>query len=218
MCVLNKKEIENYCKEKNLIQPCNLKKIKYASYDLSVGEEYRLSSEKETIKISKYSSVEIPPYDICFILTEEEINLPNDICALLFSRNRAAKEGFLMHPQPPIEPGSKGKLYILLHNLSNQPVRLQRGEHLATIVFLKLSSPLKDDEIYGSNKEEDKYIGAKSLEELVSNRIYTAALKEISESVIGWKEALLSKWMPIMLVVITIILMFLTILLGWKMK
>jgi len=217
MCVLNKKEIERYCKEKKLLDPYDTKKIKYASYDLSVGEEYRLTYEKEVRKIHKNGSAEIPPYEICFILTEETINLPNDICAFLFSRHRAAKEGFLMHPQPPIDPGYKGKLYILLHNISNQTVHLQRGEHLASIVFLK-SSPLNDDEIYGSNKDEDKYMKAQSLYEFLNNKTYTPAIREsvekVKKTVENWKESFLSRWMPWILVIITIILMILTILFG----
>lgn len=214
MCVLNKEEIEK--QGENLIKPCDHKKIKYASYDLSVGEEYRLSSEKEVRRVPKNGVLKIPPYEVCFVLTEETVNLPANICALIFSRHRAAKEGFLMHPQPPVDPGYKGKLYILFHNLSNQSVSLQRGEHLATIVFLKLSSPCA--ETYGSDKDEDKYMEMTSLETLVGNRTYTPALKKISENVLGWKEDLLSKWIPIMLVIITVLLMIITILFGWKIR
>lgn len=214
MCVLNKHEIEKLCKENELLKPYDLKRIKYASYDLTVGEEYRLSHEKEMRKISKNGVVEIPPNGVCFVLAEERVKLPNDVCAFIFSRHRAVKEGFLMHPQPPFDPGYEGAVYVLFHNLTSETVRIERGEHLATIVFLKVSPSLK--EVYGSDKDEDKYIGMKSLENIVGDRVYTSALKEVSDRVLNWKESLISKYMPITLVVITVILMILTILLMFK--
>jgi len=214
MCVFSEKEVEKLCREEQLIQPYDPKKIKHASYDLSVGGEYRLSHEKKVKKIGKNWVVEIPPYTVCFVLAWR-IKLPKNVCAFVFSRHRAAKERFLMYPQPPLDPGYEGSLYTLLHNLSNETVRLQRRDHLATIVFLKLSSPLEEG--YRSN-EEDKYMGMKALEDIVSNRIYTPALKEIYERVLSWKESFLSKWISITLVIITVILMILTILRGLKIK
>jgi len=212
MCVLSKKEIEKLCKQQ-LISPYDPKKIKYASYDLSVGDEYRLSNEKHVRKIGKNGVVEIPPYSVCFVLAEEKVKLPNDVCAFIFSRHRAAIEGFLMHPQPPIDPGYEGGIYILLHNLSNETVRLHRGDHLATIVFVKLSASVEKG--YGSG-EDDKYHGLNTLEEIIGDRKYDPALREISSTILNWKETFLSKWLPWTLTLITILLMVLTILLMIK--
>jgi len=217
--VLNKNEIHELCEKNNLLQPHNPKNIKYASYDLTVGEECRLASEKRVKKVGKNGVVEIPPYEVCFTLTEEKINLPNDVCALLFSRIRGMKEGFLMHPQPPIDPGFSGRLCILIHNLSNKTIKLCRGEHIASIVFLRLHSSLKEG--YGSNAD-DKYKEAESLEDIVSDAVYTPALgetvKELRKTVENWRETFLSKWMPAILVIITILLMIITILLMIKVE
>jgi dCTP deaminase len=214
MCVLSKDEIERLCREENLLRPYDLRRIKYASYDLTVGEEYRLSHEKEVRKIGKNGVVKIPPYSICFILAEEKIKLPKDVCAFIFSRHRAAREGFLMHPQPPLDPGYEGCIYILFHNLSNRHVVLKRGEHLATIVFLRVSPKLKEG--YGSNKDEDRYMEAKQLEELVGNYTYTPALREIRNKLRSWTVRMLYQWMPMILTLITIIIAVLTFLVGWR--
>lgn len=214
MSVLNRKEIKELCKTQQLIQPYDPKNIKYASYDLRVGSEYRLSYEKEVRKIGKNGVVEIPPYSVCFVLAEEKVKLPKNACAFIFSRHRAAKEGFLMHPQPPFDPGYEGSVCVLLHNLSNETVRLQQGEHLATMVFLRLSSPVEKG--YGSNKE-DKYMGAESLVDVIGEKTYTSALENIVEetkkTVENWKTSFLAKWLPLALVLITILLMIITILL-----
>lgn len=217
MCALNDKDIEKYCKQYGMVQPYDKKRIKSASYDLSVGNEYRFSSEKEIKRLGTDGKIKIPPYSLCYLLTEESLNLPNDVCAFVFQRHGIVREGVLMYPQPPIDPGYKGKLYVLLHNLSNEDRYLKRGEHLASLVFLKLSGEAENP--YGKSKD-DKYMNAQTLEELklgVKNfNPYTSALKEISETVKNWREGLLSKWIPIMLILITIFLMVLTILFGWR--
>ena len=219
MSVLNDKEIECYCKEYRLIEPCDKKKIKYASYDLSVGGEYRITSEEKVRKIGKNGVVEILPNELCYILTEETLNLPVDMCAFTFPRQTRVLEGVLMYPQPPIDPGYKGKLYVLLHNLSNQKIRIRSGEHLATMVFLKLVDKSAG---YGCDKEEDKYSEAMSLEDLRANIVYKGGLKElrdemdeVREEVSGFKESFVTKYVPTMLVIITIIIMILTIIIGF---
>jgi len=219
MSVLNDKEIERYCKEYQLIKPYDKKKIKYASYDLRVGKEYILASEEKPRKLGENGVIEIPKYEVCYILTEEELNLQTDVCAFIFPRHGTVKKGILVYPQPPIDPGYKGKLYVLLHNLTTQKIRINQKDHLATIVFLKLSE--KSAQPYGSDKENDKYMGAKSLGELGLSRVtgfmsYTSALKELDEKFEKFRIELLSRWLPIMLVVITIIMMILTIIIGFR--
>jgi deoxycytidine triphosphate deaminase len=220
MSVLNDEEIERYCKEYQLIKPYDINKIKYASYDLSVGEEYRITSEEKVRKIGKNGIIEIPPNELCYILTEETLNLPVDMCAFTFPRQTRILEGVLMYPQPPIDPGYKGKLYVLLHNLSNQKIPpIRKGDHLATMVFLKL---VDESAGYGSDKEEDKYFEAISLEGLRANIVYKGGLKElrdemdkVKEEVSSLKESFVSKYLPAMLVIVSIIIMILTIIIGF---
>jgi len=214
MSVLNDEEIERYCKEYQLIKSYDKKKIKYASYDLSVGEEYRITSEEKVRKIGKNGVIEIPPNELCYILTEEALNIPVNMCAFIFPRQTRVLEGVLMYPQPPIDPGSKGKLYVLLHNLSNQKIRIRSGEHLATIVFLKLVNKSAG---YGSDEKEDKYFEAMSLEDLRANIVYKGGLKELKDEVETFKEKLISRYIPAMLVIISIIIMILTIIIGFRM-
>lgn len=88
MSVLNDEDIERYCKEYQLMKHYDKKKIKYASYDLRVGKEYILASEEKPKELGENGVIEIPKYEVCYILTEEELNLPTDVCAFIFSRHR----------------------------------------------------------------------------------------------------------------------------------
>ena len=217
MAMLNDRQIKEYCKKYRMMEPYDESCIKSSSYDLSMGDEYRFSSEDKIRKIGEGGKIKIPPYSLCYILTKESLNLPNNICALILPRNRLVREGVLMYPQPPIEPGSKGRLYVFLHNLSNENRYIEKNEHLASLIFLKLSEDAEKP--YGT-RDEDHYYEAQTLENLrlgpTALEQYTPALKEISEKIEKWSVDLFSKWIPILLILMTIFLMLLTIMFGWK--
>jgi hypothetical protein len=91
------------------------------------------------------------------------------------------------------------------------------------MVFLKL---VDESAGYGSDKEEDKYFEAMSLEDLRANIVYKGGLKElrdemdnvkekVREEVSGLKESFVSKYLPAMLVIVSIIIMILTIIIGF---
>jgi deoxycytidine triphosphate deaminase len=217
MSVLNDREIGEYCRNCQLVEPYSTARIKSASYDLSVGEEYRFSSQEKARKLGMGAQIRIPPYTLCYVMTQESLNIPNGFCAFIFPRHRTVREGVLMYPQPSIDAGYKGRLYVLLHNLSNEERYLERGEHLASVVFLRLSG--EADTPYGKGTD-DKYMNTQTLEQVklgtTTFNPYTSALKEVSDRVEEWREGLLSKWIPLLLVLMTIFLMLLTLIFGWR--
>jgi len=211
MSVLNDEEIRNYCEKYRMIEPFDDERVQPASYDLSVGDEYRLSHEKRIIKLGKWKKkIKIPPYTICYVLIKEKLNIPADVSAQIFPRHELVKRGLLIYPQPPIDPGFKGKLYVLIHNLTNEIRTINKDEHLVSLVFYKLSD--KSEKPYAGkyqNKETLKELGLDSK----NVDVYSSALKEVSEKIKTWREALFSKYIPILLILMTIFLMILTILL-----
>ena len=212
MSVLVEKQIQHLCENSELIDPYEEDRVRQASYDLSVGSEYRLSEEENERKLNQCGVIQIDPHCICYVLTKECVKMPHDVCGLICPRSRWVREGLLMYPQPPIEPGSTGKLYVLLHNLTSTTKYLRHGEHLASLVFVGSDSSVVQG--YGE-KEGDVYGGAMSLEALGLGHggisPYTSILEEVSNKIKTWREELLSKWMPILLILMTIFLMLLTI-------
>jgi len=214
MSVLSDKEIKDYCKKYKMIDPFDENRVQPASYDLSTGDEYRLSHEKRIVKLGKWKKeIKIPPYSICYVLIKEKLNMPEDVCAQIFPRHDLVKKGLLIYPQPSIDPGYKGKLYVLIHNLTNENRTINKDEHLVSLVFYKLSH--KPEKSYAG-----KYQDKETVEELgLSSKDvdpYTSALKEVSEKIQKWREGLFSRWIPILLILMTIFLMVLTILFGWR--
>ncbi len=214
MSILSDKSILKLCKDYQIIAPVDHDKVKSASYDLSVGDEYRFSHEGDISELNDWKTkIVIPPYTICYVLTKETLKLPNNVSATLYPSMAIAKEGLLMYPQAPIDPGYKGKLYILLHNLTNEMRVVERGSHIASLVFSRLDCCAERP--YGYNKSEDKYQNAERLKNLglgLDNFVYyTSALKEISDNMKQNRDELLSKWVPSTLAGITAILTFITL-------
>ena len=213
MSVLNDEEIRNYCEKYRMIEPFDDERVQPASYDLSVGDEYRLSHEKRIIKLGKWKKkIKIPPYTICYVLIKEKLNIPVDVSAEIYPRHELVKKGLLIYPQPPIDPGYKGKLYVLIHNLTNENRTIKRDDHLVSLVFHRLTQ--KPTKPYDGKYQDKETLDELGLSYKDVDR-YTSALKEVSEKIQGWREGLLSKWIPILLILITVFLMVLTVLIGW---
>jgi len=210
MSVLNDKRIKECCEKYQMIYHFNDDRVQPASYDLSVGDEYRFSHEKEIKNLGRWRRrLKIPPYTICYVLVKERLNIPENISAEIFPRHKLVREGLLMYPQPPIDPGYTGKLYVLIHNLTNEDRFIEKDEHLITIVFHELTD--KADKPYdGDYRNKETLEGLGLYPE--KSEPYTSALKEISEKIKLWREGLLSKWIPILLILMTVFLMVLTIL------
>jgi deoxycytidine triphosphate deaminase len=128
-----------------MIVPFVSENLKGASYDLTLGGEYSCDS----IEPKKYSYIiplkegeklHIPPNATCCFITKEKIFLPKNITATISLRMHLIMKGLILSSQPPGDPGFKGKLPILLHNLSNRAVFIRYGDPIITIVFYEVTS------------------------------------------------------------------------------
>jgi len=148
--ILPSQEIESLSNPSdNLITPFKNENLRGSSYDLTVGDEYYIGQSEdvlslETQPLKKDQTFTIPPHAVCFILTAEKINLPQDITAKVSLRMTHIYDGMVLTSQPPFDPGYSGKVIVMLHNLSSTPVHLKSGERVATIEFSKLlNAPLQ---------------------------------------------------------------------------
>lgn len=129
-----------------LIHPFVPGNVRLSSYDLTIGGEYYISANGEsstivTQQLQPNQSFTIPPHGICFILSEEDINLTKDITAKISLRMSLVYRGLILTSQPPFDPGYSGKAVVMVHNLSSEAHHLKRGSRIATIEFLKVQNP-----------------------------------------------------------------------------
>lgn len=175
MSVLSKTTILKLCESVKLIDPHKEVNAFGSSYDLEVGNEYYLCCEdKIDIKpLKEGEKFSIPSYKVCFVISEEKVNIPTNIAATVSLKSEFVQKGLVLSSQPPIDGGYQGKVYALLHNLTNRNIQLQRGVPFLSVVFYKLDK--------GGPPYRGEYQGMTSLSQLKYLEPFESALKELEE-------------------------------------
>jgi len=82
----------------------------------------------------------IRPGEIAFVMTEETLNLPNNIYCQLSTKRKLSLDGIVILGGLIIDPNYKGKLIFGLYNLSSRNYPLLPGRKLVAGVFYKVNS------------------------------------------------------------------------------
>lgn len=137
--VLSSREIKRYVNAFRLICPFDEdKKLKGASYYLSMGDEYALQGKKGKLQDeSGKDELTIPPFQVAIIKTKEIINMPRFLIGRWNIRVTQAYKGLLWVGGPQVDPGWVGHLFCPIYNLSDEDVILKKGDLIATIDFVR---------------------------------------------------------------------------------
>lgn len=154
--VLTKKEIQEKINETKLqpykfIDPVTDENIQSASYDLTLGDEYYICSEKDNPDIKHLNPGEdlvVSPRATFFVISKEKLCIPLDICANVSLAFGLIKKGIIFAVQPPIDPGYHGAIVALLHNMSDEKIVLKHGQHILNIVYYQLATPVSVNDGY----------------------------------------------------------------------
>lgn len=212
MTLLRDATIEALCSEDvdhPLISPFAKRRVKPASYDLTVGDEYYLfhkphqESESRKLPVDRLESpgaaFTLYPNGVCFVITEERMHIPPNLAGSLSLPLHLLQRGLLMPRQPQIDPGFQGRLIAMLYNLSTSSIRFKRGDHLMSIEF----HTLDDDAVEPYDKEEDAiYKNMNSISRVVTQPVVSSLfdfqdeLKTLAKDLDNWqtRHASLNSW------------------------
>lgn len=103
----------------------------------------RGSSRAAGYDVRAAESVELQPGEIRLVGTGFALELPDHLeCQVRPRSGLALKHGITVPNSPgTIDPDYRGELRIILQNLGRDPVRLQRGERIAQLVFARFEEP-----------------------------------------------------------------------------
>lgn len=146
--ILTKNEIDN----KNLFSfGMSRECLRPTSYNLRLGDEYLLinNDENENTQIQTQSCekngfLTIPAFGSAIISTYEKLNLPLDIAGRFDLKIKHALEGIIVQMGVQVEPGYKGPLFALVHNISSKEKTFKYNnnkESIFAIEFHKMSMP-----------------------------------------------------------------------------
>ncbi len=140
-----------------------------ASYDFRIGEKYAFPSEeidnskiktanliecphRKGDKLKIYSCeknnyvIRIPAFTSIVFITYEKVSMPNNVAGRFDLRIKWALQGLILQVGTQIEPGYHGRLFGLLHNLSNKEICIPMMNRILTAEFSytsKITPPRK---------------------------------------------------------------------------
>jgi len=137
--VLLRDEIRKYCEnDPKLIDPFldDKKLLKPASYHLRLGNRCRVNGEDRNLSEGD-PVLKIPRHGIAVVRTLEKVNIPGFLIARWNLKVKMVYKGLVWVGSLQVDPGYSGYLFCPLYNLSNEEQRLEYGETLFTIDFVR---------------------------------------------------------------------------------
>ena len=119
-------------KRASLISPFAEERVSNICYDLTT-QAFCNAPGAET------ASITLAPGDTVFVQSLEEIDLPNDVCAMVILRNSRIRQGLDL-TAPTYQPGHHTKVYFRITNISKSAIKLDASDSsgIASIMFLQL--------------------------------------------------------------------------------
>ncbi|MFP6800039.1 MAG: hypothetical protein VCA39_13125 [Pseudomonas sp.] len=140
MTVLSNLEIEKLIAQGKLIKNSSAKQVGAACYELRAGKTYfDLTENNSRTDLSQREFIIIKPWHRVVILTQESLEIPNDILARVVSKGSLFSIG-LSAVCTQADPGFKGQLGIVTQNFSDKYIKISPGQAIAKIDFSFLSS------------------------------------------------------------------------------
>lgn len=129
-------------------QPPPADQFDVTSYNLRLGAQYWVVGDGgEPTEIRDCSRgigvLKLPPFACALVGTDEIIQLPADVAGRWGLKIRPAMSGLVFQAGPQIEPGSHGRMFGLLFNLSSRERLLHYQTPLWSIDFVRLPTPVQ---------------------------------------------------------------------------
>lgn len=143
------------------VEPLTDKQIQLTGIDLTLGNEFTVTSLKEgetfvrpynfedskKVTATKSSGTYmLSPGSFVLAHTKEVVKLDNQHCARLNGKSTLARHGVQVHMTADnIHPGWDGTIVLEITNVGNYPILLEENMPIASISFTKLNEPVDLD-------------------------------------------------------------------------
>lgn len=145
--LLTSAEIADYVSATGMVCPFYPEKLKSASYEVNFKGQVIYWTGDGSKKNHFYEDGEIftlKRNSIAFVQVEPEFRLPNYIALRFNLKITHVYRGLLLGTGPLVDPGFAGRLFIPLHNLTNDDYEFVSGKGLIWMEFTKLNWPPPD--------------------------------------------------------------------------
>lgn len=161
MTQLCDRQIRDLALKERLLVPFRPDNLNPASINITLSDEFSTISPTEgvidltDVDSFKYSKVKtreflLPPKGFVLAVTEETVNIPDDVSAQVVGRSSWARGGLDNSSQAGfLDPGFSGKIVLEIKNLTEFHQKLTAGTCCAQLVFTQIEAP---DVTYGEKK------------------------------------------------------------------
>jgi dCTP deaminase len=150
---------------KKIVTPFYPKQVDCSAYTLTLGEEYFITPDytvsvwENTTKALTESKrwdqtvpeakrvmggpLNIPPGQFAFLMTEEALNIPQNVMGFISLKSSAKWRGLINVSGFHVDPGFRGKLIYSVYNAGPSPIHLKRGQDLFLLWLADLDRSAK---------------------------------------------------------------------------
>lgn len=141
------------------------------AYNLRMGSSYFVtegSEEKTKVTLKPNQQFFIPAGQFAYLMSREELCIPNDAMALISMRTGIKFKGLINVSGFHVDPGYKGKLIYAVYNAGPSSIYICEGDEIFKIWFADLDRKSKPKYIYQGSGQAD-----------ISNNLIEGMSKEI---------------------------------------
>lgn len=143
--VLSNKELVSAIQSNKMIIGGIVENCEEIKYDFRIGDKILKAAFKRPVDYSlltveEKAKCEVAPGEVVFVMTEEKLNLPNDIFCQLSNKRTIGHGGIVVLGGLMIDPNYSGHLIFGLYNVSSVPYPINPGKKLAAGVFYRTDS------------------------------------------------------------------------------
>jgi dCTP deaminase len=127
---------------------------------IDVRDRSAIQDLMRTVHVESDQPFVLQPREFALAITEETLELDDDILGRLEGRSSLGRIGIIVHGTAGLfDPGWRGKATLELSNLGIMPVALYPGMRICSFTFEQLSSPVS---VPYYKKAGNKYAGQKT--------------------------------------------------------
>ena len=210
MAVLGRSELDagirqgRYIKNPRIVNE-QFPDLQGASYDLTAGVAVWRESGKAGIDGATREArcidgtdvdqptVELHPGQMMSIITKEELAIPADACATVYSKNSIALKGIFAFNAGHVDPGYQGPIIIRLLSLRRTKLTITMGQPVFLIVFEKLDRAVDTSRSPSFTHEKALLAVREFANDALSNALFELYTGAIEERLDVHKNSLLEK-------------------------
>lgn len=142
-----------------LIEPYETKQLEPASYDVRLGNDFKIFQRDAThcidlddpaditkdVHVPDGGEMVLHPGEFILGVTKEKVNMPDDLVSRIEGKSSVGRLGIMVHVTAGyIDPGFEGNITLEMASMHPLPIILRPGRKIAQLSFHRMSEPAQN--------------------------------------------------------------------------